>query len=226
MIPQLVVLSSKDKQDVYIAELSKRLSLSPYDIYQIAPENDKSGIGIDQIRILSEILLTQTGSQRIIVLTSFETASMETQNALLKILEEKTLQNIFILFTNTVERVIPTIRSRVQTVILDKKNKNLDAQTISNFRHLLDLLKKQNTHTFLSLDMFCLKTKEDTIAFIDDLIIFLSELLKGTSASNISLIINKAMQIKNNIFSLNINHQLALDNLLIFAHKTVTMKLN
>ena len=121
MIPQLVVLSSKDKQDKYLADLVTSLSLTSYDVFKIAPENDKTGLGIDQIRTLSEVILTQTTTQRVVVLYSFEIASLETQNALLKILEEKTLHNVFILFTNNIERIIPTIRSRVQVVILEEK---------------------------------------------------------------------------------------------------------
>ena len=71
MIPQLVVLSSKNKQDKYLADLVTSLSLTSYDVFKITPENDKTGLGIDQIRTLSEVILTQTTTQRVVVLYSF-----------------------------------------------------------------------------------------------------------------------------------------------------------
>ncbi len=224
MIPQLVVLSSKDKQDKYLADLVTSLSLTSYDVFKIAPENDKTGLGIDQIRTLSEVILTQTTTQRVVVLYSFEIASLETQNALLKILEEKTLHNVFILFTNNIERIIPTIRSRVQVVILEEKKRILDKDLSSHMQNLSELLQNPKSNSYLQLSVFSIKTREDSLVFLDDFILFLKTHLRQKNADKITAILKKAMQTKNNILSLNTNHQLSLDNLLIFAHKTVSMK--
>lgn len=224
MMPQLVVLSSKDKQDKYLTDLVTSLSLTAYDVFKISPENDKTGLGIDQIRTLSEIILTQTPTQRAVVLYSFETASLEAQNALLKILEEKTLHNVFVLFTNNIERIIPTIRSRVQVVVLDEKRKSLDKELTSRMENLFESLHNPTSNSYLQLSAFSIKTREDTLLFLDSFILFLKTYLKKKNADKIAAIIIRAMQTKYNILSLNINHQLSLDNLLIFAHKTVSMK--
>lgn len=224
MIPQLVVLSSRDKQDKYVSDLVASLSLTPFDVFKITPENDKTGLGIDQIRILSEVILTQTSKQRVVVMYSFETASLEAQNALLKILEEKTLHNVFVLFTNNIERIIPTIRSRVQVVTLDEKRKLLNKELTSRMNNLLEALHNPISNSYLQLSTFSVKTREDTLLFLDELILFLKTHLKDSNANKIATILKKAMQTKNNILSLNTNHQLSLDNLLIFAHKTVSMK--
>lgn len=224
MIPQLVVLSSKDKQDKYVAELVASLSLTPFDVFKITPENDKTGLGIDQIRTLSEVILTQTSKQRVVVLYSFETASLETQNALLKILEEKTLHNVFILFSSNIERVIPTIRSRVQLVVLDEKRTSLDKELTSRMQNLFEAFDNSRSNSYLQLSTFSVKTREDTLLFLDDLILFIKTHLKDRNADKMAMILKKALQTKNSILSLNTNHQLSLDNLLIFAHKTVSMK--
>ena len=63
MIPQLVVLSSKNKPERDLADLVTSLYLTSYDVFKITPENDKAGLGIDQIRTLSEVILTQTTTQ-------------------------------------------------------------------------------------------------------------------------------------------------------------------
>lgn len=223
-MPQLVVLSSKDKQDKYLADLVTSLSLTVYDVFKITPENEKTGLGIDQIRTLSEVILTQTTTQRVVVLYSFETASLETQNALLKTLEEKTLHNVFILFTNNIERIIPTIRSRVQVIILDEKRKSLDKELTSHMQELFESLHNPKSNAYLQLGAFSTKTREDTLLFLDDFILFLKTHLKEKNTDKIAAILKKAMQTKNNILSLNTNHQLSLDNLLIFAHRTVSMK--
>ena len=225
MIPQLVVLSSKNKQDKYLADLVTSLSLTSYDVYKIAPENDKTGLGIEQVRTLSEVILTQTTTQRVVVLYSFETASLEAQNALLKILEEKTLHNVFILFTNNIERIIPTIRSRVQVIVLDEKKKALDKDMLTHMQKLLETLQHNKDYSFLLLNEFSIKTREDTLLFIDNFILFLKVHLKEKNANKIASILAKAMKTKNFILSLNTNHQLSLDNLLIYARKTVSMKI-
>ena len=189
MIPQLVVLSSKNKQDKYLADLVTSLSLTSYDVFKITPENDKTGLGIDQIRTLSEVILTQTTTQRVVVLYSFETASLETQNALLKILEEKTLHNVFILFTNNIERIIPTIRSRVQVVVLDEKRKTLDKELTSHMQNLFEALQNPKSNSYLQLGVFSIKTREDTLLFIDNFILFLKAHLREKNVNKVVAII-------------------------------------
>jgi len=71
-------------------------------------------IGIDQVRQLAETinLSTHRGGQRVICLWPAEALTTESANALLKMLEEPPPQTVFILVTNNINALLPTILSR------------------------------------------------------------------------------------------------------------------
>ncbi|PJC33632.1 hypothetical protein CO051_01260 [Candidatus Roizmanbacteria bacterium CG_4_9_14_0_2_um_filter_39_13] len=73
-------------------------------------------IRIDQIRSLRAYLYNAGGSSRQVVFYSFHKASVESQNALLKILEEKGLSIRFALQVESIEQVLSTIRSRCRII--------------------------------------------------------------------------------------------------------------
>ena len=91
-------------------------------------------------------------------------------------------------------------------------------------QNLFEALQNPKSNSYLQLGVFSIKTREDTLLFIDNFILFLKAHLREKNVNKVVAIIKKSMQTKNNILSLNTNHQLSLDNLLIFAHKTVSMK--
>jgi len=88
----------------------------------IVIEPDGQNIRIGQVRTLRKYLTQYGRSSRIILFYSFHRASIESQNALLKLLEDtagSTYQ--FALQVNSIESVLSTIRSRCH-VILGPKN--------------------------------------------------------------------------------------------------------
>ncbi len=87
------------------------------------PEADAEGgksikasreILIDQVRRLADFLTTSThrGGLRVVVLTPAERLNTAAANALLKMLEEPPAGTLFILTTDAIDDVLPTIRSR------------------------------------------------------------------------------------------------------------------
>lgn len=79
-------------------------------------------IRISQIRALDDFLGIGTHRQgaRIIVIQPAEAMNQATANALLKILEEPSSSTLFILVTNNMRRLLPTILSRCQTLSFPK----------------------------------------------------------------------------------------------------------
>ena len=75
-------------------------------------------ITIDQIRALDDFLHvgTHRHGARIILIHPAEAMNRATANALLKSLEEPSASTLFILVSNEPERLLPTIRSRCQTL--------------------------------------------------------------------------------------------------------------
>lgn len=79
-------------------------------------------LGIDTARQISnEITYSPLDEQvRIFVLLGFEQATIEAQNALLKLLESSANQTQFWLVTQNLNRVLPTIQSRCELVTVPK----------------------------------------------------------------------------------------------------------
>ncbi len=85
------------------------------DYYEVA-SHDGKGIGVDQIRELTE-KLQQTPNQagaKVVWLRDAERMSVTAANALLKTLEEPTQATYFVVSPERTERLLPTLRSRMQ----------------------------------------------------------------------------------------------------------------
>ena len=81
-------------------------------------------ITINQIRLLGEFisLTSHQNGRRVGVICPAEQLNVNAANALLKMLEEPPPQTIFILVTNQLSRILPTIRSRCRIVKMPVPN--------------------------------------------------------------------------------------------------------
>lgn len=99
----------------------EKVSDYPYGTV-IAPEEGKS-IGIEAIRELEHFLSLKVPGQRpfdrFVILEDAHMLTQEAQNALLKTLEEPPQGSIILLTSSQEQALLPTIRSRVQTVKLN-----------------------------------------------------------------------------------------------------------
>lgn len=82
-------------------------------------------IRIDQIRALEDFLAigTHRHGARIVIIQPAEAMNQATANALLKVLEEPTASTLFLLVSNNQRRLLPTIRSRCQTIEFPKPDR-------------------------------------------------------------------------------------------------------
>lgn len=80
-------------------------------------KDDGESIKIEEIRKLTERLnMTRQASYKITLIQTIERMTPEAANSFLKILEEPPLRTIFILTTNNIRQLLPTITSRVRIV--------------------------------------------------------------------------------------------------------------
>lgn len=94
-------------------------------------------IVIDQVRALAEFvgIGTHRRGSRVVIVDPVEAMNTHTANALLKLLEEPTPSTLFLMISNAPRRLLPTIRSRCQTITLAKPDSKvargwLEAQEI------------------------------------------------------------------------------------------------
>lgn len=88
------------------------------DLHLVYPEPDKRTVGIDAIRELSEVLSMKgfRGAAKAAIIEPAEAMTPAAANALLKTLEEPAAQTYLFLVSHQPDRLLPTIRSRCQTL--------------------------------------------------------------------------------------------------------------
>lgn len=97
----------------------------PSVLHLTRPVNDKtksfkSVVTVDEIRKVSKFLsmTSHDGSYRVVIVDPADDMNVNAANALLKNLEEPPSRTVFILITHSIGRLLPTIRSRCQTILL------------------------------------------------------------------------------------------------------------
>lgn len=88
------------------------------DVYIVRPQEKSEIIKIEQIReIIADVMQTsQQGGYRIVIIEPAEGMNVASSNALLKTLEEPPAKVLFILISHQLNALLPTIRSRCQTI--------------------------------------------------------------------------------------------------------------
>lgn len=102
--------------------------LLSYPYVKIVQPIDAKAIGIEQVRGLDHFLSlkvpSKLGISRLVVIEDSQKMTTEAQNAILKTLEEPPAGTLIILTVSYPQALLPTIRSRVQTVDVKLPAKN------------------------------------------------------------------------------------------------------
>jgi len=204
----LIIAKNKETVNTKInqicSDLNHKFSQNNPDILLI---NQDSGWGIDQIRKISNFLFQKPFSHqsKIIIILEAQNLNIESQNALLKILEEPGKDNYIILSTNKIKSILPTIISRCQTIKISEK---LNIETKKNIDITGDLIKD------LTLSEKLGKNKDDILPLLENELHFLQQdIIKNPNQKNIYLTkkIIKAIQMINS----NVDPRNALDYIFI-----------
>ncbi len=131
------------------AKLAGDITGHATDITTIAPEN--TTIPIERIRLLYEETRSIHKRPQAIVIDDADTLSHDAQNALLKLLEEPVANVFFILTTHDPERLLPTIKSRVQTVSVRQLTRGQSEELLNELK--LTDAKKRAQALFLASGM-------------------------------------------------------------------------
>ena len=101
----------------------------PSVLHLTRPMNDKTSsfktvVTVDEVRRVGRLLsmTSHDGSYRIVIVDPADDMNTNASNALLKNLEEPPARTLFILIAHSIGRLLPTIRSRCQTILLQPLN--------------------------------------------------------------------------------------------------------
>lgn len=154
------------------------------DFKLIQPEEGSSSIKVDQIRNLVEFFghSSQQGGRKVTVLVPAESLNINAANALLKTLEEPSLNSVIILVSHQPGMLLPTIRSRCQAVDfgIPAESETIDwlmeqasvAQKASKDA-LCQILMLAHQAPFKALEYLDMQALAEYQAMLDELSIFL-----------------------------------------------------
>lgn len=107
-------------------------NLSHADIIVTAPEENKKNISVNQIRALRDeaYVKPHSAARRVFIIDCADTMNDQSQNALLKVLEEPPPTVIFILITESKASLLSTVISRCVVLSLTAPDRSIAAEYI------------------------------------------------------------------------------------------------
>jgi DNA polymerase III delta prime subunit len=162
--PVLIVLANTDFWNNLILRIAETLEVSKSDLIEFDPKE-----GVEELRKkISEFNVRPHSSQlRLFVIYKADQLNAEEANTLLKTLEEPPLYGRTVLFARTSSRVLSTLKSRCQKIVLSSKIihdresiiKLLEIKGFGEFIREIKNLEKDEINSLLEGGLEELKTK-------------------------------------------------------------------
>lgn len=220
-IMQSFIVSSKaqEKAEEYVIKFCQDCQIDNFDIEII--QRDGS-IGIEEIRNLQKKIFLKplAGNTKATIIKNSQNLTPEAQNALLKVLEEPPPNTVIILTTQNKDLLLPTIRSRCKIIHLQDTTSDLLEKKFPKTLNFLMSLLSYGVGDRFKLAQDISKTKQDSIAFLEEMIISIRHwLVKNYTRNenpNKALAMLKKFQKAHTILSTtNVNPRLTLENLFL-----------
>lgn len=207
---QSILISSKNtKQGREEAEkIFNELKVSKFDISSF--ESEKA-IGIQDVREIQKKLYLKPfkSETKGILIDASSGITTESQNALLKTLEEAPLDTIIIMLSANIEEILPTIISRCKVLSLDSSREDKIEQKD------LEILLNGKLSERMKLAQDLSKDKNQALVFLESSIISFRKNLLNSPNEKILKSIKTLQKYYSIIKSTNVNLRLALENLFI-----------
>jgi len=220
---QSILLISEDKKKAkeYIDKLSKDEDIDRIDVNINSFEKT---IGIEDIRnIRKHIFLKPILSKtKVVVTEAYEGITIDSQNALLKILEEPPNNTTIIITVSKIGLILPTILSRCKIVEI-KQPFELSKETSTQYFNILISLSSIGVGNRLKLAQDMAKNKDEIIPELEKMILIAREKLIEEAKKhvndplisqylNILISLNKANLV---LKTTNVSPRLTLENLFL-----------
>jgi len=219
MLPIILNSQNEDETQKYIQQFVDTYQIKSSNVFNFIPE--KSELSMDEVRTILKLFFIQFPTSRVFIFHRFGNTSWEVQNMLLKVLEEKNDTNFIILIASNLYSILPTIRSRVKIVKIGTD----DVYLKKDIPPLLDFLIKDKKRNPLFHDQLLNIKKDEALICIDDFIYYFSYQLRRRQSNVFSEILSYIFFIRDKIENNNLNVTLAMDNLLLFIEKKVSMNI-
>lgn len=208
----LIIGKPIEKAKNYAFDFCLKNKIDTLDINLI--ESEKA-VGIAQVRDFQKriFLKPYKSDQKAVILEASNGLTLESQNALLKVLEEPPKNTIIILLVESDESVLPTILSRCKIISLDKDN--VQQKDLAEYEKILLSLKNAGVGDRLRLAQDKSKDKETALQFVEGLILAAENILQENPNKEFLSAIKLMQKTYTEIKSTNSNLRLAMENLLL-----------
>lgn len=158
-----------------IKKITGVFNIAPVNLIDISPV---TSIGIADVKKITHNLTLKPfgGGERVVIIRDMEKATLEAGNALLKILEEPPENNIIILVTVNINKLLPTIVSRCQ-IISDNNKTGNKSSDLSKTKIFLKQILNSSAGERIILNQK-IASREEAIQLLSDLLLVLEELLR------------------------------------------------
>lgn len=218
---QSFIVSSKaqEKTEEYVIKFCQDCQIDNFDIEII--QRDGS-IGIEEIRNLQKKIFLKplAGNTKATIIKNSQNLTPEAQNALLKVLEEPPPNTVIILTTQNKDLLLPTIRSRCKIIHLQDVTPDLLEKNFPKTLKFLMSLLSYGVGDRFKLAQDISKTKQDSIAFLEEMIISIRHWLMENYTSKktpdkVFVMLKKFQKIHIILSTTNANPRLAIENLFL-----------
>lgn len=174
---QFIFCSNQQKKPCNLCIQCQKVSLLKHSDLKIYPKNNKNILVDDVKDLIENINLTPVESDfKVFIFNNFSSANIQSQNKLLKILEEPPKNTFIILNVTNINKVLPTVASRCKKIRLQPLSKeelkntvSLNHLSSSESESIFDLssgfltkvLNYSQNESFISTFSSCLKTLID-----------------------------------------------------------------
>jgi DNA polymerase-3 subunit delta' len=205
-----IILGNPKNCNEKLNEIIKQQKISKFDVTVITSEKT---IGIPDIKNLQKNIYLKPlrSDQKAVVLEAFLGATIEAQNAFLKILEEPPQNTIIFILLQSLDFVLPTVSSRCNVINLKQQYKPEENEK-EEYLKLLDQIKDKTINPLIIAQDHG-KDKETALFFLEKLISVLeTNLVKNPTQGKILKNLQKSYTL---IKTTNTNVRFALENLFL-----------
>lgn len=166
----------------------RRIKVQEFSDVQLI-EPDGATIKVEQVRDLKNDLAysSMEYGKKVYIIDGVDKMSVSAANSLLKFLEEPQANIYFLLLTDALERVLPTIVSRVQTITCDKL-------PVAVLQELYENEQVPKTMSYVLANLFqnvsdgmVLHANEQFIVFYDHVLLWVQQVLNGSKTAFVSV---------------------------------------
>ncbi len=135
----LQILSQNEQNPEGLSEsvVKRQLETGTYPNFLYLNKGDNREIAIDQVKLVHEFLQKSPliPGWRVILIDAIDDLNRFGANSLLKILEEPPQKTLILMISHHLGKVLPTIRSRAQKVLIDPQQDNSTLDALMPYTH-------------------------------------------------------------------------------------------